>query len=147
MESTLSEYLAQQTLRPEVFRLFSEVVQDVWHTREVRSRQVATKLKGRLEEIKRRQDLLVSAHVYEKSIDQQTYQEQRARLPDDERMVSTESVGLDNRGPDLNSVLNFAETILTDLPQCWNRLSVQQGSAFLKALYDSGHEKIPIGGH
>jgi hypothetical protein len=91
----------------------------------------------RRDDLEQRIERLVDAPLDGK-VDQATYDRTKTRL-DAER----EKIDLELQEPrvtvgDLGDTLSLAESLLTDLPCCWNRLDRQLRAGFLRSIAPTG---------
>jgi uncharacterized protein YicC (UPF0701 family) len=86
-EGAFESRLATQSLRPEVFALLTEVVEDAWKARTAEGSRRRQDLSPQLEALQERRDRLVDAFVRRSVIDQATYDRQVQRLDQEERQL------------------------------------------------------------
>ena len=137
LEGLFISHLEALSIRSEIFGLLDAVVEDAWKDRLRESLAAEKRLAARMSDLEVKRNRLVDAYL-DGHIDELTYKRQVIRLNEEEAQVKTQ---LDAAKPpeiDLTRTLAFAQTLLGDLPGCWNRLNWQQKPSFLWALYPTG---------
>ena len=138
LEELFMERLEESCVRREAFDLLEAVVRDAWAERGAAAKEATQTLERKRNELQERSDQLVDALVHDKSIDQETYERQRGRIDGELRTVEEQAQILTRDGIDLDRTIEFARSLLTDLPGCWNQLSWSQRPGFLRSLYPNG---------
>ncbi len=138
LESKFLDLLEQLQPNPEYMGLFKEIVLDVWRNRQVEVRKIRTKLEDRTEELQERKNRLFEAFVYEKTINQETYQEQLDRLNEQITLVQTELHDAELDVLDVEGVLGFAEHLLTNAARLWSEFRLDQKQRFQHVLFPKG---------
>lgn len=138
LEDLFLGQLESVTIRPEVFRLLAAVVEDAWKDR-VRHALVAEKrLAERMRDLEVKRNRLVDAFLAGRGIDEETYENQTRRLDRDQREVRDRIEASRTPEIDFTQTVAFAQTLLSDLRGCWNRLDAEQKPRFVRALYPNG---------
>jgi site-specific DNA recombinase len=138
IESQLLEMLAARSVRPEVLALFRTIVEDAYTKREAGSRDARKLVQKKLDDLSERKARLVEAFVQDKAIDKATYDESVRRLEREIVCLERELERQQARDVNLPILLDFAQALLSDLQDCWNRLDWQQRPGFLAALFPHG---------
>ncbi len=138
LEADFVQVLAELRPAPEYFDLFREVVLEVWQgqQKEVSGRRAA--LEVEVKEIKRRQDRLVEAYLYERAVSETIYQDQVARLSE---ALALAQMGLHEAQVeeiDIEAVLAFAKHLAMRADRLWVAASLDQRQRLQKVLYPSG---------
>ena len=118
--------------------LLGAVVEDAWNDRTKTSAATRTSLAARLRDLEQRRDRLVDAYLAGRGIDQRTFERQSKRLEDDETEVRNRLDLVTPQEHDLGRTIDFAQTLLQDLPGCWNRLDPEHRPQFVAAMYPTG---------
>ena len=138
LEAQFIKKLESLSVKAEAFELLKAVIEDLWKDRSeiLRSSQISARKE--LEELDKRTNRLVDAFIQEKSIDQSTYESQQERIS--EAKIRASRVLRENTVNPIALVasLEFAETLLINLPECWNRLQWQDRPAFLSVIFPTG---------
>ena len=112
------------------------VVRDAWAARRSDEAKRTRTVEETIKTLGQRKTQLLERHVYDGTVDAETYALENDRLDNAIRAESipkhewTEAV--------LASSLNAAEQLLGDLPGVWNRLQSEQVPAFLNAVFPGG---------
>jgi hypothetical protein len=138
LEADFVQLLAELRPIPEYLDLFREVVLEVWHGRqtEVSSRRAA--LEAEVKEIKRRQDRLVEAFIYERVVAETVYQDQVARLSEALTLAQMALYEAQVEEIDIEAVLAFAEHLAVRADRLWVAASLDQRQRLQRVLYPSG---------
>jgi len=125
-------------LRQEFLSLFRSIVLDVWKAQREDHAARRAAAERALADLKRRKDQLVEAFVFQKAIDQATYQQQLDKL--NEAMTLAELVRHEERTEeiDLEAVLNFAERVALNAARLWLEASLAQRQRFQALLFLGG---------
>ena len=147
LEGLLMERLDAMSVRPEMLDLLGAVVEEAWTDRSQTSRATEATFNSRLRDIERRLAALTDAWLDGRGIDDATYERQRQRLNDDATEMRNRLATA--RAPEINltRAIDLAQTMLADLPGCWDRLEPQQRPDFLTAIYPAGltYDGVEIG--
>ena len=90
MESEFIELMKTLQPKQEYLRLFEAIVLDVWKEQRTEANKTIEGLANRLDTIRERSNKLTEAFVYDKLIDRETYQDQLARLREEQLLVEME---------------------------------------------------------
>lgn len=117
LERLFVDFLTQLQPKPEYLRLFGEVIIDVWKQKQTRAAAQHEAAQRRLNTLKERKQRLVEAFVYQRAIDESTYQEQRDRL--NEAIAVAEIDERDTRieETDVQAALGFGKFVLLSAPR------------------------------
>ncbi len=88
--------------------------------------------------IRERSNQLTEAFVYDKSIDRETYQEQLARLREEQLLVEMELNESKVDEFDVQSAVNFALYAIGDASRFWLEASLEQKQRFQRAIFPDG---------
>ena len=129
-----------ERLRPNAayMRLFKEIVLDAWRQHESDAVHRRKALERRGGELQRRIDRLEETFIYQKSIDQATYDRQRDKLREETALVEIElhEARLDEL--DVEGVLGFAEHLLRNVGRAWLEASLDQRQRLQQVLFPEG---------
>ena len=93
MEAAFVDLLKRIQPKPEVIRVFREVVQDVWKQKEASNRTQAEVIKQQMADIDQKLFQLEEAYIFGKNrIDRQTYERQLGKLREDQRLAQMAQV-------------------------------------------------------
>ncbi len=138
LEQAFLDLLEKLKPRPEVLKLFHEIVLDVWKERQQSTRQLRVLTQKRLDDLKRRKDQLVEAFVYRNAIDQGTYQEERHKL--DQQIALAELEQMDARADELDvqAALDFSGYVLLNGARLWAESGLDGKQRLQQALFPQG---------
>jgi DNA invertase Pin-like site-specific DNA recombinase len=110
-----------EALRPKAdfMPLFKLVVLDVWNRRLADTVNVRAALEARLTELRRREEVLEAAYLFEKRVDAITYDRQRDKLREDIALVRMELEQARLDEIDVEGLLDFAEHVLNNAAHLW----------------------------
>lgn len=138
LDALFSEELARLSARPQTLDLLEAVVLDMWEERTSEEKTAKVKLERRIGELKQHRDRLVDAYIQDGKIDSETYEARlegiKRELKKTEELLPDESISFEK----LSEVMVKSKAMLTDLPQTWNRLEIQQKVAFQQVIYPEG---------
>jgi DNA invertase Pin-like site-specific DNA recombinase len=117
LESRFSELLARLQPRPEYLKLFRAVVVDVWRNRQAEASRALSGKSARAAELRQRLEKLEEAFIYAHAIDESTYRSQRDKLRAAVSAVEDEIDEARAEGLDVEGVLDFAESVLSNAAQ------------------------------
>ena len=123
---------------PEYLKLFKEIVLDVWKGKQKEIQGAIATLKHRLEDLYQRKDRLDEAFVFERSINQKTYQRQLDKLNEEIMLTEVElhEVRIDEM--DVEAVLGFAQHVLLNAGRLWMEFSLEQKQRLQQVLFPQG---------
>ena len=119
-------------------RLFREIVLDVWAERQASAVDLQKAAARRAESIRLRLDRVEEAFVQTRSIDGNSYERQRDKLREDLALVEMESADAKLEELDVEGVLAFSETLLTDASRLWLSASLDQKQRLQSVLFPAG---------
>lgn len=138
LEAQFLELLERLRPRPEFLALFREIVLKVWERRQAESGKARVALEGRLADLRRRESVVEEAFLYEHRIDRQTYHRQRDKLREDIALVEIELADLKLEELDVEGLLGFAETVLSDAGRLWLSADADHRQRLQWALFPEG---------
>jgi site-specific DNA recombinase len=124
--------------RPEFLALFRRIVLDVWKTRKqdfAAQRSAAEKI---LIDLKRRKEQLVEAFVFQKAIDQTTYQQHLDRISEAMALAELDRNAKRKDELDIEAVLDFAERVALNAARLWLEADLPQRQRFQSLLFPEG---------
>jgi site-specific DNA recombinase len=138
LEDLVLDALRELAISPEVAALARAIVEDTWNGRTALSRNQQTTLKSEEEKLRRRLDNLTDKYLDDDGIDAATFEQQKNRLT--AKIDETRAALADSEPPsiDVAAAVSLAQTLLQDLPECWNRLQPLERPQFLRALFPEG---------
>ena len=139
LEGEFIDYLARLLPKPELVRLFREVVLDVWKQKEASNIAMAGGLKQRLEEITNKIEKLEEGYAYKTlAIDSETYTRLLDKLRQERLLVEMERRKTETDGYNIETLLQFAEHLLTNAAEMWLKADLGQRQRLQRALFPSG---------
>ena len=121
-------------------QFFSETVLEVWRQRHASVRQERTRLEGEVAELCRRMDELDSAFIFQRSVDQKTYERQRDLLREKHAAAELRLEDMAIEDLDIDGVLGFARHVLTDASRLWGQASLHNKQRMQQAFFPEGVE-------
>ena len=138
LEQMFIEFLGGQSIEGGRFDLFAAVIEDSLQERGAAGHSTLTALEQQRKKIARKREQLVEAFVYNKAIDQATYDQQSKRISDAEQAVVEQIATQSGPEIEIDACLAFGRHLLTNLPECWNQLDEAQRPRFAAAMYPAG---------
>jgi site-specific DNA recombinase len=138
LERTFVAFLEHLKPKPEYLRLFGEIIVDVWEQKQSLAAAVHDTLLHHLAELKRNKDLLVRAFVYERALDQQTYQEQLDKLNEDITLAELEERDAQLDELDIAAAVNFTQYVLLNGARLWTESGPDQKQRLQKLIFPEG---------
>jgi site-specific DNA recombinase len=138
MERLFVEFLSQLKPKSNYLRLFSEIILDVWKQKQAQATSARQAAQQRLSKLVLRKQRLVEAFVYERVIDQRTYQEQLDRLNEEIALAEIEERDARIDEMDVDTALGFAEFVLSNAPRLWVELPLEQKQRLQQTLFPRG---------
>jgi hypothetical protein len=138
MEQQFNEYLYHTGAKRPVLLLLASIIRDAWQDREKAAAVAATAHAARLTELQNRKQRLVEAFVYEKTLDSDTYDSERARI-EHQLETSLDSMPVRKFNQDeFDLALERTAAAMTDLRAYWNQLEDPWRPNFLAAVFPDG---------
>jgi len=116
-ENEFVGYLGGLKPKPELMRLFKEIVLDVWRQKRANTGETIKALERKLTDLRQRNDTLVDAFVYRRAIDEETYQDQKDKLAEETALAQMELHDARLDELDVEGVLAFAEHVMLNAPR------------------------------
>lgn len=138
LEAKFLGLLEQLRPRPEFLALFRRIVLDIWEEKrqDVAAQRAAAERK--IVELKRRKDQLLEAFIYQKAIDQDTYQDQLAKLNESLVLAEMEQHGQRTDELDIEAVLAYTEKVSMSASRMWLESNLEQRQRFQSLLFPEG---------
>jgi site-specific DNA recombinase len=138
MEKRFVDFLGQFQPKQEYLKLFAEIVIDVWKQKKADAKSIHEAALSRIRTIKDHQSRLTHAFVYDRSINQKTYQEERDRLDEELAFAELNEVEVRTDEVDIEAALSLGEFILLNMARLWTELTTEQKQRLQQALFPSG---------
>ena len=138
LEARFVDFLTEESVPQEIFDLFDAVVRDSVESRSATSSAQNARLEVRLRDLEGKKQKLFDAFIQQEIIDQETYEAQRVRLEAQQSQIRDQLATSASGAIDLDCCLAFGRQLLTDLPECWNRLKPLHRPRFVAAMYPGG---------
>ena len=110
--------------------LFRAIVLDVWHARAAQAGALRAAFDVKLTDLRRRETLLEDAFLYAKKIDATTYERQRDMLREQIALASIDLEDARQEEIDVESLLGFAEYVVTNAARLWMEATAEQRPRF-----------------
>ncbi len=138
VEEMFRARLEEVRLSPAYLRLFRAVVLDSWEGQRKEARAAAEALQAQANKIHLRLDRLDEAFLFERRIDQDTYERQRDRLREELALVELAAHDSKIEEFDVEEVLRFAEYVLEHPGRLWAEADLRQRQALQSAVFPEG---------
>ena len=138
LETGFARYLERLQPRPEYARLFNEIVLETWKEKQAESQAQRKAHDRKLEELRKRKDLLVEAFIYRREIDKGTYQDQLDKLNEKITLAEMDAHNSRLEELDVEAVLGFSEHILLNAARLWMELELEQKQRLQRVLFPRG---------
>lgn len=136
---TLLEHLRP---RPEFLSLFKTIVLDVWNGRREDIATQRTAAERKLVDLRHRKEQLVEAFVYQRAIDQPTYQQQLDKLTEAMALAEMDRNAVRTEELDVEAVLDFAERVALNASRLWLEADLNQRQRFQSLLFPEGLQVV-----
>ena len=121
--------------RPEFVRLFHAVVTDVLCERRAEAATLVRRLEARVSDLRHRERQLEAAFLYEKRVDDTTYERQRDLIRADLALALMEADDARCEEIDAEGVLGFAEYVLSNASKLWTEATPEQKQKLQAVLF------------
>jgi hypothetical protein len=121
-------------------RLFAEIVIDVWREKKATATSIHEAALNRISTLKGKKNQLIQAFVYERSIDQKTYQEELDRLEEEIALAELNECEVRIDEIDVEAALSLGQFILLNMARLWVELISEQKQRLQQALFPCGVE-------
>jgi DNA invertase Pin-like site-specific DNA recombinase len=139
LEGEFIDYLRNLLPKPELVRLFREVVLDVWKQKEAANLANAGALQEQVDGINQKIEQLEEAYVYRtRAIDSQTYTRLLDKLRQDLLLAHAEQRKTAADGFNIEALLSFAEHLLTNASEMWLKADLTQRQRLQDVLFPAG---------
>ena len=138
MEGQFEEFMRQLQPNAAYMRLYREIVLDVWRKRQGDSQKVQSVVSRKIAELKENKSKLEEAFVYRKAIDQDTYNEMRAKLGTDLTLAEMELREAQAEEIEIETVLDYAQMVLTNASNLWKAAPSEQKQRLQQVLFPEG---------
>jgi site-specific DNA recombinase len=133
--------------KPEYLRLFKAVVLDVWKEKEAEAAALCRAADRRLQELEKKKKSLIDAFVYRHAIAEDVYASENSRLDEEITVARIEANEAKWDHFDVESVLAFAEYVLSHASRLWMEFNLDQKQRLQRVLFPNGltYEKGQFG--
>ena len=138
LERGFVEFLERMQPKPEYLKLFNEVVLDVWREKQAQNLMLSVGLRHRIEELNERMERLNDTFIYQRAIDQRTYEWERDKLNEQIMLAEMQERDAKLEEYDVAAVLAFAEHVILNAARLWTEFSSDQKQRLQKVLFPQG---------
>jgi hypothetical protein len=117
---------------------YREIVLDVWRKKHADSQKVQSVVSRKIAELRENKSKLEEAFVYQKAIDQATYNEMRAKLSADLALAKIELREAQAEEIEIETVLDYAQMVLTNASNLWKAALSEQKQRLQQVLFPEG---------
>ena len=138
LEQMFVEYLRSLTPSPRTVKLFRAIVVDTWQDRHKEAASVRADLQAQIDNLNEKKRILTEAHLYRRSIDAETFQEENRRIQEQRALVRLELNDATADEIDLEGLLDFAELFLLNPDRVWNQAATADRVRLQWVLFPEG---------
>jgi len=137
LEKRFENLLGTISVSPGVFRLFQEIVRDVWTQSRGEAHRQRHQLQQRLHALVERKRTLDETFIYRRDIDKATYDDHIRQL-ETERDITLIGVDELDVATSPEPALNFAQMVLQNPSEFWRKGSVELKQRFQRFVFPDG---------
>jgi hypothetical protein len=119
-------------------RLYREILTNVWQKKQTEAYERLRVAESKVTELRECKRKLHEALVYQKVISHEDYLEMKADLESKPALGEIEQREARSVELDIETVINFAESVLTDAARLWQEMKPDQQQRFQKVLFPKG---------
>jgi site-specific DNA recombinase len=138
LERAFLIYLKRLQPKPGYLQLFNEIVLDVWRQKQRQCLTASVTLQANLDELNQNRERLEEAFLYDKVIDQQTYDRQKDKLDESLMLVEMDLRDAKASECDVEGVLNYAQHVISNAGRLWIEFNLEQKQRFQRVLFPQG---------
>jgi site-specific DNA recombinase len=138
LEGQFVELVESLRPRPEFMALFRAIVLDVWRGRCEGAGQVRRELEARLAELQRRESVLDNAYLFERRIDDLTYEKKRDEIREGIALARLAVEDARVEEIDVEGLLRYAEFVMEQAATLWTDASPHQRIRLQSVLFLEG---------
>jgi site-specific DNA recombinase len=138
LEQKFLDLLSSLRPEPEYLALFRAIVLDLWKARQADVTAHREALERKVRDLRQRRDRLDEAFVYQRTIDQDTYDHMRVKLLED--LTQAEMKLHQTRGAELDveAALEYAIHLASNAGTLWVQADLEQRQRLQKAIFPEG---------
>ena len=140
LEDAFIGFLRQQQPDAGYLQLFHKVVLDVWNAKQADSVALIHKFEKQVNEWKERKRKLIEAFVFRQAISREDYDQMRTPLVEDLAVAELNLGRARLDEVEVEKVLDFAENLLLNTAEAWQRCSLEQKQRLQQVLFPQGVE-------
>lgn len=140
VEQQFLDLLSALRPQPDYLALFRAIVLDTWKARQQEVSSRRADLETQATALKRRREVLEETFVFEKRIDQETYDRLRVKLLDDLTRTEIHLAEARSSEVDVEAALEFAIHLVTHADTLWIQASLDQRQRLQRVLFPEGLE-------
>ena len=138
LEKLFIEFLRKLIPLPAYLKLFGAIVLDVWKEKQADSALESAALKDRLKNLEWKEQELIDALLYSKTIDKVLFDNQMAKVKEEKTLTEMELHQLRLEELDVEAMLSFSQYVLLNAARLWQEASLDQKQRLQKALFPDG---------
>ena len=138
LEKSFCEELERLQLKPQYVAMLHEIVFDVWKTKQAEAIATVGSVEKQIETIEEKKQLLVDAHVYKRSINEEVFRQQMERLEDEAAALRLQHHDAEAEDLNIEAALKFASEVLTNTAKLWMKMNLDQRQRLQAVLYPQG---------
>jgi site-specific DNA recombinase len=138
LEGHFVEFLRRIQPNSDYLRLYRAILTDVWQKKQTEAYERLRAAESKVTELRERKRKLHEALVYQKVISHEDYLEMKADLESELALGEIEQREARSVELDVEAVINFAESVLTDAARLWQEMKPDQQQRFQKVLFPKG---------
>ncbi len=137
MEDRFMALLERLKPRPDHMKLFTAIVEDVWHRKQAEARAQRQALQIELRTETERRDRAFNLYV-DGRLGEDTYRAQEVRLNEHIARLTAEIDQLEPKPLDIKAVLRFADSLTTHAASAWRRADLDQRQRLQSTIFPDG---------
>jgi site-specific DNA recombinase len=140
LEDAFKEFLHQQQPDVGYFQLFRKIVLDVWTAKQADSLALVHEFEKQVNDAKERKRKLIEAFLFRQVISQEDYNQMKPPLDEDLALAELNLGRARLDEVEIDTVLDFAENLLLNTAEAWQRCSLEQKQRLQQVLFPQGVE-------
>ncbi len=138
LEGAFLDLLRRATPDPRYVRILCRIMVEMWEGEIQAARDRRRIVERRIANIEAKRKRLVSAYLYEESIDRETYEAEKASLDSERLAARLELSGNQERELDVEAAMELAEVLVVRVDKRWKQLSVEGRQHLQRFVFPDG---------
>jgi hypothetical protein len=138
LEGLFVDELARLQPTSRYMHMLSEAVLNAWSERKAQVRQRAASVEQRTKSLQQRLDRLEEAFIFDRTIDGETYERQKAKLREELTVAQIDRHTSELEEIDAAGILAFAERVLPRASELWVHSTLEQRQRLQQLFFPDG---------